>query len=149
MKLSTDQKAAIKEIAEHVVTISRPSELILVKRLNLDKLSNDTDEMLGFDAGVLANIVLPHLIVILKALATAGAVEFAKKWGKALADLAFQKRSFDSLDAESLNRVAAAFRDRLILDGRDEEESLRISNVLVVTLVSHPALLHRLIGTQR
>lgn len=145
MTLTSDQELALKEIAEQVIGQTRPTELVLVKHLDFKQLSNDSDSILGFDPGAMAQIVLPHLLALLQTLATTTAKDCAERWGKNLADWIFHKEERRTLDADSLRKVGEAFRGRLIREGRSEEESLRISDALVSTLVSHPTLLRKLV----
>jgi hypothetical protein len=149
MALTDTQKTALKEVAEQVIAATRPSELILVRRLNIDKLGRRSGGMLGFDSGATAHLVLPHLITLLEALAGATAEECAKKWGKSLADWLFHGKDSQMLETASLRNVGEAFRSKLIQEGRSEEESLRISDALISTLIEHPGLVRKLVGVSK
>jgi hypothetical protein len=146
MGLTKAQKIAIREIAEQVISGSRPSEMILVKHLDVDKLRSGSGGMLGFDLGASAHVVLPHLAALLVTLADAGAEEYAKKWGERLAVWIFREKEPQMLDASCLQKVGEAFRLKLVQEGRSEQESARISDALISTLVSHPSLLRKLVG---
>jgi hypothetical protein len=151
MALTPDQKLSIRQLAEQVLRTTRPSELILVKHLDLDRQDGveTKDGILGFDSGAVAHVVLPHLVLLLQTIATSGLTEIAETWGKALASWLIASDDSPKLDSASLRSVGESFRNRLIREGWSEQDGLKISDTLVATLVAHPALLRKIAGAKR
>jgi hypothetical protein len=56
MTLTQGQKLAIKELAEQVIGTAHPSELVLVKHIDFDRVQRSGDGILGFDAGAAVHL---------------------------------------------------------------------------------------------